>query len=287
MRYLDSNETIYYLGYDVHIIIEIPKGFIEFDKKYKLLNLFKKIYIDKLYPLRLEEGAKIIKDSPISIVAEVLEMYDNNQIGTKNIDLKAKIKKNSKQCEEIINRHFNVENQGYYQKMNFIKILSVQFIKFTNNIYLNYDFAEEPEKKNIIKKARISVISNFIKLTNVFTRSPFDGVLLSQNKSMEIFGKYDENQAIDEGIDKLSDEKQKKEIFSFEKIKPSLVFFNRDGGSLSIISNNNKDEQEYKDLKELWNSQNVNMDKKYDLIDYKKLQHDEFLEQIKILNVKI
>ena len=25
------------------------------------------------------------------------------------------------------------------------------------------------------------------------------------------------------------------------------------------------------------------MDKKYDLIDYKKLQHDEFLEQIKIL----
>ena len=283
MRYLDSNETIYYLGYDVHIIIEIPKGFIEFDKKYKLLNLFKKIYIDKLYPLRLEEGAKIIKDSPISIVAEVLEMYDNNQIGTKNIDLKAKIKKNSKQCEEIINRHFNVENQGYYQKMNFIKILSVQFIKFTNNIYLNYDFAEEPEKKNIIKKARISVISNFIKLTNVFTRSPFDGVLLSQNKSMEIFGKYDENQAIDEGIDKLSDEKQKKEIFSFEKIKPSLVFFNRDGGSLSIISNNNKDEQEYKDLKELWNSQNVNMDKKYDLIDYKKLQHDEFLEQIKIL----
>ena len=167
--------------------------------------------------------------------------------------------------------------------MNFIKILSVQFIKFTNNIYLNYDFAEEPEKKNIIKKARISVISNFIKLTNVFTRSPFDGVLLSQNKSMEIFGKYDENQAIDEGIDKLSDEKQKKEIFSFEKIKPSLVFFNRDGGSLSIISNNNKDEQEYKDLKELWNSQNVEMDEKYDLIDYKKLQHDEFLEQIKIL----
>ena len=285
LRYLDSNEKIFYLGYDVHIIIEIPNCFIEFDKKYKLLNLFKKIYIEKLNPLRLEEGVELIKDSPISIVAEVLYLYDTNQIGTKNIDLNAKIIKTPEQIkkyEQIIDKHFNVENQGYYQKMNFIKILSVQFKKFLSdsNVFLNYDIAVSCEKGEIIKQARHSVISNFINLTKVFTRSPYDGVLLSQNKSMEILGKYNGEKAIEEGILKLADDQEKKEIFSFDKIKPSLVFFNRDGGSLSIISNNDKSDKEYQELQQLWNSQNQDINLKNDLIDYKKLNHEEFLDQI-------
>ena len=75
----------------------------------------------------------------------------------------------------------------------------------------------------------------------------------------------------------------KQEIFSFEKIKPSLVFFNRDGGSLSIISNNDKKDKEYNDLQALWNSQNVDPNKKNDLVNYKNMEHEAFLEQIKIL----
>ena len=63
------------MKYSIHLIIEIPKGFIEFDKKYKL---FKKIYIDKLNPLQLEENIQIFRDSPISIAAEVLSLYDSN-----------------------------------------------------------------------------------------------------------------------------------------------------------------------------------------------------------------
>ena len=58
LRCLDSNEKIYYLGHDINIIIEIPKGFVIFDEKYQILNLFKKHYIEKLCPLRLEEGVK-------------------------------------------------------------------------------------------------------------------------------------------------------------------------------------------------------------------------------------
>jgi hypothetical protein len=188
----------------------------------------------------LEEGVNRIGDSPIAIVAEVLSYYDNNQIETHNIDLFAPIEKTAKQCEQIIDKHFDAENQSYYQKMNFIKILSLQFRKFTNNVFLNYDIAKSIGKGPIIQKARKSVITNFISLTKVFTRSPFDGVLLSQNKSIEIFGKYNEEQAIEEGINKLADENEKKEVFSFKKIKPSLVFFNLDGNSLSIISNNDK-----------------------------------------------
>ena len=187
--------------------------------------------------------------------------------------------------------------------MNFIKILSVQFIKFTNNIYFNYDLVNQDKnealfyneafirRENIIKKARISVIKNFILLTEVFTRSPFDSVLLQQIESMKLFGKYDELKSKEDAIFSLANGKQ--EIFSFDKIKPSLVFFNRDGQSLSIILNNNKNEQEYKDLKDLWNSQNYyqyNFEylKKKDknlmeLIDYKNMEHEKYLKQIKIL----
>ena len=79
---------------------------------------------------------------------------------------------------------------------------------------------------------------------------------------------------------KIEDEKQKKEIFYFKKIKPSLVFFNRDGGSLSIISNNDKYDKEYQDLHQLWNSQNVDISEMKDLVDYKNLTHEQFLEEI-------
>ena len=113
--------------------------------------------------------------------------------------------------------------------MNFIKILSIQFKKFTENPFFNYEIAKSAGKEKIIKKARESVIKNFIDLTKVFTRSPFKTILIRQNKSIEMFNKYDEIQAREDEIKDLADNKQ--EIFSFEKINPSLVFFNLDGGS--------------------------------------------------------
>ena len=292
LRYIDSNEKIFYLGYDIHLIIEIPTGFFELDKKYKLLNLFNKIHIKKLNTLRLEENIKVISDSPISIVAEVLDLYDKNEIQTKNIDLNGPIKKSPEECEKIINKHFNAENKNYYQKMNFIKILSTQFKKFTKNPFFDYEIAKGIGKGEIIKYARISVIKNFISLTRVFTNSPYDSILSKNIKSKDFFNKYDDEKALKDAIIALANEK--KEIFSFDKIKPSLVFFNLDGGSLSIISNNNKEDEEYQDLKRLWNSQNINLEGKWnslklyskeldDLVDYKNMKHEEFLKQIKIL----
>ena len=132
--------------------------------------------VDKLSPLRLEENIAFIMDSPISIVAEVLALYDNGQIGTRNEDLEQPINKSVEECEKIINKHFTVENQSYYQKMNFIKILSIQFKKFTKNINFNYEIANMDGKGEIIKNARKMVIENFIAVTKVFIRSPFDTV---------------------------------------------------------------------------------------------------------------
>ena len=56
-----------------------------------------------------------------------------------------------------------------------------------------------------------------------------------------------------------------------------------DGGSLSIITNNDRNDKEYKSLKDLWNSQNFNQNIQNELIDYKNMQHDAFLEQIQKL----
>ena len=102
LKFIDSNDKIFYLGYDINIIIEIPRGFTDFEEKYKILKLFNKHYIDKLYPLRLEENAIYIKDSPISIVAEVLYLFERGEIGTKNINLDEPIKRSARECEQIL-----------------------------------------------------------------------------------------------------------------------------------------------------------------------------------------
>ena len=147
----------------------------------------------------------------------------------------------AEECEKIINKYFNVDNQNYYQKMNFIKILSVQFVKFTNSFYFYYD--KFSFIKEVVQNARITIISNFIKLTEVFTRSPFDSVLTMQEKSLEIMGQNSDTKAFEEGLKALSDEKLKREVFSFQKIDPSLVFFSKDGSTYSIISDNDKNKK--------------------------------------------
>ena len=280
--FIDSNDKIFYLGNDVNIIIEIPNDFIDFKSKYSLLTLFKNIHIDKLCPLRLEENIKKVEDSPISIVAETLKLYENNEIEKKNIDLRQDIRLTANECEQIINRNFKVENHNYYQKNNFIKILAIQFRKFCKNMYFNYDIASQCGKQDIIGGVRKCIIKNFIILTEVFARSPYDSILKRKNESVKVFDKSQENKIKEKALIALSNEM--KDVFSFELIKPSLVFFNRDGYSLSIISNiENKDDPEYKELYKLWNSQNFSPEENSDLIKYKQLKHEDFIKEIQIL----
>ena len=271
LKTIDSKEIIFYIGNNINIIIEIPQGFTNFEEKFKILQLFKKEYIKELKPLRLEEKIKKnkIKYSPISIVAEILKLYENGEIRTKNIDLKSEIKLTAKQCEEIINRHFKPEKQNYYQKMNFIKILSVQFKKFTKCIYYQYD--QSDPNAQTIGNARMLAIKNFIELTQVFTCSPYNDI---------IFKKYDKKKKKEDIFKELSEKKNN--VFSFEDIKPSLVFFNKDGQSLSIITNTERKDQEYRELQALWNSQNF-QSKVEELKNYKKMSHEQLINEIKIL----
>ena len=272
LRYVDSKEKIFYLGNDIHLIIEIANDFIELDKKYKILKLFKKIYIDKLNPLRLEENIRFIKDSPISIVAEILSLYDNNEIEIKNIDLYSPIIKSAEECERIINKYLKEENQNYYTKMNCIKILSSLFIKFIYNFYLNYKYTEYDCNKNKIKIIRKTLIKNFIELAKNLAHFP---IFTFNKQQQNIKAKYYKNEIINEEIN--SSLNDYKDIFYFHKIISNLVFFNLDGMSLSIISNNKNNDIEYNILKSLWNLQNYDSQNCKDLIDYKNLNHEEIL----------
>ena len=169
LRYLESNNNIYYLGNELKILIEIPRGFIDFEEKYRILKLFKKIYINKLPPLRLEENIQLVQNSPISIVAETLELLESNNY-INNINLKMHIRKSAKECEIIIDKYFKENNVNYYQKMNFIKILSVQFKKFHKCIFFNLEFIDEPERKQIVAVARKTILENLIRKSNLYER---------------------------------------------------------------------------------------------------------------------
>ena len=81
------------------------------------------------------------------------------------------IRKSAKECEQIIDKYFKENNSNYYQKMNFIKILSLQFKKFHQCIFFNLEFIDEPQRKEIITKARKIILENFISLTRVFSQS--------------------------------------------------------------------------------------------------------------------
>ena len=170
LKFFDSNEKIYYLGYDINLIIEIPSGFSNFEEKYNILKILRKVYIDKLPPLRLEENAILIEHSPIMIVAEILKKYEEGTINKENINLEDPIRLHISEAEAIINRYITPENKNYYLKMNGIKILSSLFKKFTQCPYMNSTYNENPS----IENARILFVKNSIKLTQSFTSSIYN-----------------------------------------------------------------------------------------------------------------
>ena len=52
------------------------------------------------------------------------------------------IRKTAIECERIINKYFKATNQNYFQKMNFIKVLSIQFKKFHQCIYFDLSIVD-------------------------------------------------------------------------------------------------------------------------------------------------
>ena len=286
-------ENIFYLGNKIEIKIEIPFGFVNFNQKFPILRLFKQteIKIENLPKLKISNELT----SNMQIACNYLKFYKEDKINDYNIIIKgltsieegkqlnAEIL-NEDTCESLIKEYFKVEKSSFYQKLSFINIIASQLIPFNGNYALSTEQLKEigREKKQIdLPKIRSFIIDALIKNTEHFTKGAYSNLIahqeFSQNRQI---GKFDEDKVLKEAIQKL----EKKEYISYKQIKPSLVFCNLDGGSLSIITNCNKNEEEYKKLTQLYSSDITGT---RNLIDYQNANPELFFTEIeKVLDLK-
>ena len=303
-RYYSYDDKTFYLEKEIKIIVEIPVGFYNMKDKFKLLNYFSQenLTINELPHLR-EIKTNNLQDnivSDIQLVTNILKMLENNTIEDNvfYIDENHELIELN-ECENIINKFFTLPKGNYYQKMAFIHILADQFRKFCSSYYLNPEILirnqhekllrlygkperfPEVEKLTVIRKI---MIENLVKLTLYFVKGPYYKIVLNQkNTNLQLFSEYNEKKINEIANQSLS---TKDEIISFEKINPSLVFFNEDIQTFSIITTSKKGDKEYNQLLKLYNSQEDIQNEKEYLIDYRNLSHENYLEQIKnILNL--
>ena len=273
------NDLLFYLESDVEIVIEIPFGFIDYFKQLPLLNLIKNvIFIDRKKLPEYEVSQDLVSDD--QIVCSVLKIFQKKEISEKAVQHSkldrypmdgTRCKKfklyligeqalTQKECNTILQNALNIDNPTFYQKKIFISILANQFKSFLQSIYLNpnllYDNGKRKKNSNLYKIREI-IIDFFIKLTTHFTKGAYDGLLQKTNIAFKSHGlEYDNNKAEEAAVKELSKKKQ----VSFKDIDPSLLLFNKDGQSLSVVTTikpktaTKEKLQEYNNFKALINS---------------------------------
>ena len=284
-----ESENLFYLNDNVNIYIEIPFGFTDFFKEYKILTLFTnkcKLEKNKLDPLIISEKL----DSDIQVVCNYLKKLDEgeNLISQNNIiipgisfgdtGIKAEVIP-QKKCEELIKKFFKEGMPTYYQICSFISVLAHQLKLFTKNIYFNVQTMIENGKQNNLS-VRVDCVKAFINITSYFTKGAYGKLLNSQ----EINVALQEGNSDEKAINLLTDNK---DIISYDKINPSLIFLNDDGQSMTIICTMEKNTTEYKKLYSLYNSMNLSGAQNKPLINYRTLGRIEYLTEIKhVLDLK-
>ena len=279
------NENIICFSKDIQIYIELPFGFSDFKKRFEILNAFKEHKLDIYNLPKLvdkKQGAfTMIIDSDIQIVAGILNLFDNNVIYNQTLDLYSDFLRDINSCENLIKKYFDIPNPNYYQIDSFIRIMSYQFKNFIESIYVSIDLLQQ----NNILNIRTFMIESLINITKSFIKGVFQKIISSQaemqNYQNNIGNNIDSRREI--ALRALTTEQ---EMISFEKFKPSLIFFNEDKQSLSIITSCLPTEEEYKKLERLYNSQSYNNVVTHKLLDYRKMSSDEILLEIKkVLNI--
>ena len=313
-RFYGKDEDIFYLSKDIQIKVEIPNTFIDFFKKFKILELFKvkEIKISELAPLMVPKQL----DSNIEVVANYLKALKDNKISKFDLifpnitpvdfsDEKEStyfIKKkkfttimkavllSDQECQQLIFESIKegIKQPTYYQIIAFINVLALQLKAFNQNFFLNAHTLILSNNMNNCY-VRDKIVKSFIKLTKHFTEGAFTDLLQGQekvHKSM-LFGQYDEGQDINNAVNNLSNDNHK--VISFKDIDPSLLFFHEgdNSQSFSIITNKKKNDQEYKDLLSIKNSQGQTFKELNDYTNKKIFTKIKFLEELKdILDIK-
>lgn len=284
-----ESENLFYLNDNVDIYIEIPFGFTDFFKEYKLLTLFQnkfKIEKSKLDPLIISDKL----DSDAQVVSNYLKKLNENEniISQNNIiipgvsdneeenGIKADIL-SQKECEELIKKYFSEKMPTFYQICSFISVLAHQLKYFTKNIYFNVQTMKENGKQNNLS-VRTDCVKAFINITSYFTKGAYGKLLNSQDINVSL----QEGNSDEKIMNLLTDNK---DIVSYDKINPSLIFLNDDGQSMTIICTMDKKSTEYKKLYSLYNSMSYQGNKP--LINYRTLGRIKYLTEIKqVLDLK-
>ena len=246
-RKCDFNNNVKYFGLNVDINIEIPNDFINYLEIMKFLLLYKNSNI-----LQLE---KIKLSSEVKIVSTYLLNFENNKLLSENINI-LNCDISQKQCEQLIWKYIsNIDDPNFYQINTFVKILSKEFELFNNCSGLT-------PKNLILSGMRLSlrkiIIDSLIKVTKHFTIGPYEELIKSQRRTKEI----------------LNSEKEDEESYlghlyldirsvNYDDINPSLVTFNKDGNSITIITTSDENQEDYKNLNDLYISQSLEFSKKF------------------------
>jgi midasin (ATPase involved in ribosome maturation) len=165
--------------------------------------------------------------------------------------------------------------------MSFINVLAVQLKKLNQSFYLNAFDLIDNGKANLLP-IRTFIVKSFIALTSHFTEGAFNEILKTQQSVNEIrFRMYDEKRDVNKAINNLA--RDVKDVISFDKIDPSLVFFHEKNSQFfSIITNKSRNDKEYQALLNLKNSQfEVNQAGFQALPNYKIYKQIDFLKELK------
>ena len=186
----------------------------------------------------------------------------------------------------LLNQYLTINNPNYYQINSFISILGEEFKILSNNIYLN---VEEIKIKLNDRQNLIGIRSFFIKclieVTKHFIKGAYDDIIKEQNQvenNLNNNNNNDNNDTYNKNLRSLISTKK----VSFDKVDPSLIIFNDDKQSITIIATCNKNTPYYSKLKSLYNSQNQSGNDEKDCIDYKTLSSKEYYFELhKVLNL--
>ena len=281
-RKYDIN-TFKQFGKNVEIIIEIPNDFTDYIKEIKLFNYLNKKTLAKISELNPSDD--------LSFVYKILTLYENNDILKPNEklakifnDLKFSIEK----CQKIIYKYLNdnkMPNPNYYQLNIFIRVLSEEFKKFYNcdaydaDILVENALATLENQNDVIKitNLRKFIVSSLIKITKLFIISPYEKLIKNQELNQKILDENDEKK--EQNINKELEVNM--DSFSVDNIHHSLIVFNEDGSSTTIIPTCNNKDEEFELLEKLYNSQSTDK-----LKNFRDLSGEEIFEKLlQFLNV--
>ena len=251
-----QNDDIFYLPGEIPIMVEIPNGFIDYMKKFPILEIFKNktmLEIEKLAPLIVPKEI----NSNVQVVANYLKYLKDNkdELNSHNIFFKGispddwennrsvKAKELSqKDCQTLIlgKIHEKIEYPNYYQITSFINLLGAQLKKFSQLYFLSpqcfNDFGIPPED------IRSYTIETFIFFTKYFIEGGYINLVNNQTRYFrQMTRSFDENKDNEEAIKELAQEgNNSNNLVSFNNIESIfLTFPEGTAESFDILANQN------------------------------------------------